>query len=360
MSFASSLRSVLSGPGLFRLFLAWVVMASHTMVFRFGTASVYLFFVLSGYWICAMWEKKYLRCSAPYRTFMVSRFWRLIPVLLICNLLMVPIVWCTPGRWPPEVEQIWNPLWWVKSSAILFSSWQYLLLAPAWSLDAEMRFYFLAPILLLVARWLRTYNRLWSTFLFGGAAFLGMLAWALLELKTGRNFAFFFVGCLAYESAWIPSRSQVFLSLGAFAGIIVASFWYHPLHFVTWGGGAPFPPDIAHVQISLSIVVALALVPWAIHTVHQRSPMADRSLGDLAYSLYLVHPVVISFGHLIMPKAFAAPLTVHLVSFLLAFMIYRYLEQPVEVYRRRFVDRRLRKKEEQTSQTPPAPVLRSI
>src|SRR5690349_23197478 len=73
------------GPGFFRLSLASVVLASHAQRFDIGQAAVFLFFVLSGYWISRMWESKYARGRWPYATFIASRFVRLLPTFLLMN-----------------------------------------------------------------------------------------------------------------------------------------------------------------------------------------------------------------------------------------------------------------------------------
>jgi len=83
-------------PGAFRLALAYAVFVSHTLPLKLGLAAVFLFFALSGFWIFQMWTERYAFTQAPYRTFIVSRFWRLIPgfylqlVILIAILLLFP------------------------------------------------------------------------------------------------------------------------------------------------------------------------------------------------------------------------------------------------------------------------------
>ena len=47
--------SKFTGPGLFRLFLALAVFATHTTRIGFGASAVQIFFCLSGYWIYTMY-----------------------------------------------------------------------------------------------------------------------------------------------------------------------------------------------------------------------------------------------------------------------------------------------------------------
>src|ERR1700721_2634089 len=75
------------GPGLFRLFLASVVVLHHSFPLKLGSWAVYVFFILSGYWICRLWRQQYVQTQSPLLTFMVSRWWRLTPVFLLCTLI---------------------------------------------------------------------------------------------------------------------------------------------------------------------------------------------------------------------------------------------------------------------------------
>src|ERR1039457_628074 len=78
-------------PGLFRLSLAFVVFVSHCTRLELGSAAVYLFFMLSGFWVRQMWSKEYAPTTAPYRTFIISRLWRLLPVHYIALLMLIPL-----------------------------------------------------------------------------------------------------------------------------------------------------------------------------------------------------------------------------------------------------------------------------
>ena len=66
-------------PGIFRLFLAILVLVNHSSRFDLGDWAVYTFFILSGYWIYRMWEEKYSKARAPYRLSICSRILRILP-----------------------------------------------------------------------------------------------------------------------------------------------------------------------------------------------------------------------------------------------------------------------------------------
>ncbi len=79
----------LTGPGLFRLLLAEVVFIHHLSRFACGTAAVYVFFSLSGYWIYQMYTRRYSKARFPYLTYLISRAWRLLPTFWLISLLAV-------------------------------------------------------------------------------------------------------------------------------------------------------------------------------------------------------------------------------------------------------------------------------
>ena len=81
-------------PGAFRMALAVVVILCHISALAIGSACVYLFFMLSGYWIWRMWFKEYQPLEKPWRVFVTSRIWRLMPcyyAVLVLLLLCIPL-----------------------------------------------------------------------------------------------------------------------------------------------------------------------------------------------------------------------------------------------------------------------------
>ena len=133
--------SRLAAPGCFRLFLALLVLIDHATRLNLGTAAVFVFFTLSGYWIRVMWEKRY--SHGPYWIYVVSRFWRLMPVFAlgscICWMLLI-----ARGAVPPIHDALLHQL--VSNIFIVgYDLLAYRANAPAWSLDIEVQFYLVAP-----------------------------------------------------------------------------------------------------------------------------------------------------------------------------------------------------------------------
>ena len=74
-----------ASPGALRLTLAFAVFLHHTTSFNLGMSAVLVFFVLSGYWVAAMWKNTYSKTTSAYFTYLVSRVWRVAPVFALCS-----------------------------------------------------------------------------------------------------------------------------------------------------------------------------------------------------------------------------------------------------------------------------------
>src|SRR5215469_4872256 len=133
-----------TGPGVFRLSLALLVFLNHTSRVDLGFSAVLIFFLLSGYWIFSMWTTRYSKARQPYATFFVSRMWRLLPAFLLCS----AIAWSL-AILNDEVPPLGNWLYQLVPNLIIIGyglDWQPNV--PAWSLDIEVQFYLIAPLLI--------------------------------------------------------------------------------------------------------------------------------------------------------------------------------------------------------------------
>src|SRR5262245_51095825 len=71
------------GPGGLRYLLALAVVLFHaTRWVPVGPAAVYVFFVLSGYWMSRMYQESYARLQNPLRVYLTSRALRIFPLYL--------------------------------------------------------------------------------------------------------------------------------------------------------------------------------------------------------------------------------------------------------------------------------------
>jgi peptidoglycan/LPS O-acetylase OafA/YrhL len=275
------------GPGLFRLFLALAVVVHHSFPLRLGTWAVYVFFILSGYWICRMWRQRYIQTHNPLLTFMVSRWWRLAPVFLLCTALSVVSSFLLNGS--SALQMAGSLGWWLREFLIAGANGAGTELPPSWSLDVEMQFYLVAPLLITVFgrigpffRWLTAGAACgWcSVFLFRG----GNVQPAHLSLFVG----FFLMGVTLQIAQWKPSRATATGSLLVFLGITLIMALSSETQCGVWKVGVD--PAQSPLVVNLWwIVGAGVILPFLAWNVSQDSAPFDRLLGNLAYPLYLFH-----------------------------------------------------------------------
>jgi peptidoglycan/LPS O-acetylase OafA/YrhL len=337
------------GPGLFRLFLSYLVVLHHSFPLRLGAWAVYVFFILSGFWICRMWRRRYKHTHNPYLTFVVSRWCRLAPIFLVCTCLGVASSFFLQG--PDVLHRSGDLFWWLRQLLIVSSNDAGTALPPSWSLDVEMQFYLIAPLLIL------SFTRMRLPFRSLVIA-LG-LAWLLLYLFRGGYsqlahlslfIGFFLIGVSIEISQWKPSRGLALGSALVFLGITLALALYPQTHRGVWVAGRETQgiPEtfLSHLVALWWVVGAVLVVPFVAWNVSQASPRFDRFLGNLAYPLYLFHWIPRDwYYHFSLTseanwKQVALLIANFLVASVGAFLILFFIDQPLDRLRAVWVDSR--------------------
>jgi peptidoglycan/LPS O-acetylase OafA/YrhL len=275
-------------PGRFRLLLASVVVLHHYSHIALGNAAVLLFFALSGYWIQTMWVKTYSKSRRPYITFLTSRLWRLLPVFLLCSTLALFLVVALPLFWPPRVG--FPPLGYdtLFSSFFLlgYSEASYQPLVPAWSIDIELQFYILAPLIIVALdrRFRLTAFALLVVNLLSLDPFIG-------ARHLGAFIIFFFVGMSTARGMMLSLYRPPMVRVSC-AGVIIllslAALAPDLRGPVYQGDGSEMILGYRVIDL-FSALVAVAALPLALSTVFRPTNATDRLMADISYSLYLVH-----------------------------------------------------------------------
>jgi len=270
-------------PGAFRLFLALLVMVDHFSSIGWGAAAVYTFFLLSGFWIFTMWSGRYRLSRQPYLTYLFSRVWRLAPVMVLVSLITlllypqigIPITTVVPG----------NPLRLAASTIFLlgYAALPYSPVGSAWSLDVEMQFYIIAPLLAwaLIA-WKR------GTLLILGAA-IGCSLLCALVVKAyilPCYIAFFVAGMIAAQMRWHPSETLSLVSSAVTVALVVGVL-VSPWRGILIGGS--HVTALYAYALPFNVALAVTIIPFAIATTRRSSDTVDRMMADLSYIVYLQH-----------------------------------------------------------------------
>ncbi|MGN6291496.1 MAG: acyltransferase family protein [Chitinophagaceae bacterium] len=141
-------------PGLFRFLLAFVVVIYHSVDFlTIGHYAVYVFFMLSGYWIFRMYNEKYSTYKNSYYVYICSRLARLMPLYWL--ILLVSLIAYTIPTISQRLAGLEGQGWTIAAFNFLalgLANSPHQFIGTAWSLDIEIQFYIIAPLLLLLCR----------------------------------------------------------------------------------------------------------------------------------------------------------------------------------------------------------------
>ncbi len=325
------------GPGMVRLGLAAAVFVSHFSSLAIGVPAVASFFALSGYWISGLWEQQPERGWRRYGSFVMGRWLRVAPLLLVAVAGQVVINWAL-GVAPLTAH---SGAWWGAQFFIAGSAFPGLVLPPQWSLDVEMQFYLAAPVLCFLL-WRVPRRAGWAV----GLLLLGLAVAMLVSGSSPtaallpQHLGFFLIGVLFRQRAPMPlEKSLRWLAAGACA-VLGAFPGLWPLLSSRQVTGDS-PPEVLAQQGLLMFVLGLCLLPLVLPSVRGASTPRDRFLGDLAYPIYLFHwwfrsiayavrPEDASAGRKLLEVAGSALGTV-LVSVVLLWLV----DRPLQGWRRR-------------------------
>lgn len=340
-------------PGYFRFFLAAVVFLHHSSRVSLGIPAVYIFFMLSGYWIYRMWHGEYKYCAGPYLTFLISRIWRLLPVFIFHSILFLSIFAALKPF--PDVSNIWDLLHFAVSHIVILGyanlGTELTMIVPAWSLDIELQFYIIAPLLMagIAARSEAAKKAKILLLTFSGVG-VGILVFNFaldIDVVQTQNIAyfliFFLIGAAAADQNFKPSRRFAQLSAGASILFIVAMMVFPETRGIVIGGAER--SDVYALNISFSVIVAFLAAPLAIATCQVKSSKIDRHLGNLSYVFYLNHWVGAFllgtfYGHLPTLERLPFFIAAWIAVFVASVIIYVAVDRPAESLRRRFVHSR--------------------
>ncbi len=325
-------------PGLMRFILAALVICYHlSQSLFFGSFAVGCFFILSGYWISLMFEKKYSKKQATLKVYYTSRFWRLIPVFytfcflgIIVNLLSHSLIFYNLSR-EQKLSSLVSHIFIVGYAQIKAK-----ILVPAWSLDIEMQFYLLFPLIAYIIG--RNKKLLYFfTMIFFIIAILIMTFNNLILFNTSLTYLYlFFIGIVMYHYNIYPGIKCEKISLVILFTIIIIQYIIPALAPYYRNGESKY-------YTILSVLLILFAIPSLINSVHRVSNERDRFLGEMSFLIYLSHWVWIGPYNIIIrngskfsriPYVFAFLF----VTFLSAYLVYRFIDRPSERLRHKWIN----------------------
>lgn len=321
------MTGLVAKPGLFRLLLAFAVVASHVSAFEVGRIAVLIFFFLSGFWVTRLWETRY----APGRLqlFYGSRWFRIWPLYIICTVAAALVA-----------GQALRP---VDFALLGVATHHNDPLFVAWSLDIELQFYLVLPLLawLLAKPWKTSVS-----LMIAAVTLAGWLAfWRFGIVTIAQYLPAFALGMLACIYDWKPSQRAAYISLGAFLAFTAAAYALPATQsFLFKDVPDPFHRDI------FSFLWMLPILPYVGRSLTLPSGEIDRHLGNLSYPLYLVHaPIVIGLQQALGGSP-VVKLTGIAIACLVALLVYALLDRRIDAVRQRiFEPRRAKARAAQTT-----------
>lgn len=297
-----------------------------------GYLGVDIFFVLSGFLITTLIKKGIEDGSFSYRSFLLRRAKRLLPASFAT--LFVTALLAPTFLGAQELQDFWHQLLGAltfSANFVLTNQSSYFSgaaelkpLLHTWSLAVEEQYYFFLPAIFLVFPkrfWLPVLTILTAASMVlcyvnrGDAATFFLLPTRAWELLIGS------LGAFLIDVAWIRTvaRKLAFCSaLGLLACLILTFYSFHP-----------GPQALLICLGTLGIILGH-------HPALQRGAIVGllHKIGNISYSLYLVHwPIFAFYNNIVLGEEttwtqYMVRAALIALSFALAWMLHRYIEEP--------------------------------
>ena len=366
--------------GVLRLLLALSVLVAHMHgegIFGFrllyGNLAVECFFMISGFYMALVLNEKYNR-SSDYLPFLWQRVLRLFPAyltVLLVTLLVEGILSLAAGA-PIKAYGAWfahagilSPVTWAALiGANLFIVGQqfalfqgidpvtgslfftgrflespipatgFIFVTQAWTLDLEITFYLLAPLLVRRSAWIQV-------LVLGLSVGLRMgTSWMLNPLENpwhnDRFFpyelGFFMAGSIAYQI--YRHQKELLARLNGFTNWFRWVFLGIVLFYSRLPGNS-------YLREAILIPLMFVMIPLLFNFT--KNHRVDRLIGELSYPFYLIHALVLNvmrpFIPLYFPQVLHGPIYATM-TIAMAYVIYRCIDERVDNFRHLLFARR--------------------
>ncbi len=325
--------------GLFRTILALFVVFQHIgSVPRIGSYAVFGFYVLSGFLMTLILQENYGYTGKGMRAYLLNRFLRIYPVYWASCLLSVVLILILGREFvTAQNEVIYLPENWQgvlrNFGLILSHDATPRLTPPAWALTVELLFY--VVIGLGVSR-TRTITWIWFVLsvIYTIVAVAADLEWPHRYFYPWAASLPFATGAMIYHykdrvvNALRPLRHP-------WAPLMLGVAYLINLFIAVFVGGAKTSGFYLSYIITALIIVSLI----DRKTLPLVSKKFDKKCGDLSYPIYLCHYqaglILAALVPALPARHFEFLFPALPFVFVVAWMLTRFVEQPVEAMRRR-------------------------
>jgi peptidoglycan/LPS O-acetylase OafA/YrhL len=305
-----------------------------------GYVGVDIFFVISGYLITSVIFNDIDNGKFSIAKFYARRAKRILPalfaVLLFCYVLACVLLSASELKTFANdafatIASSSNIFFWLKSGYFAPNA-ELNPLLMTWSLGVEEQFYLFFPLLMILLSKFRKQKRevaivlllivslalsVWGTRNYPTATFylLPSRAW---ELAVGALIAIREAGKNGRWNAIGPWLANL-LSILALASLAIPIFFYTR--------STPFPGLAASLPVAGAALLVITPGSWFNRTILSSRPMVF--VGLVSYSWYLLHWPLLSFARILSDRmSLWTAITIASISFLLAIVSHRLVEQP--------------------------------
>ena len=307
-------------------------------LFSGGFVGVDVFFVISGYLITTILIEDIENKCFSIINFYERRARRILPALFFVMLMCIPFawMWMLPSQMKDFSQSLVavslfasNILFW-RESGYFAAAVEEKPLLHTWSLAVEEQYYVLFPIFLILA-WRYGKNRVFWMIVVMAAISLLLSEWGWRN-KVNANF--FLAPTRAWElfagsiSAFIVQKQGVkkknTLALLGLAAVVFSIFFYDET--------TPFPSVYALMPV-LGVVLLVLYAGKGTIVAKLLSTKAFVGIGLISYSAYLWHQPLFAFARLKFGyvPSFLDYLILIILSFMLAYLSWKYVETPFRI-----------------------------
>lgn len=227
-----------------------------------------------------------------------------------------------------DIIRAYSPINWVTIFGLIGYNTGPWIIPPAWSLDIEMQFYIIVPFL-----WLVISNVKKTTFLL----FIPFLIWLnfscnIINIGTAYRYTvlpflfYFILGAKLYLNPDLFSKKHVNIGLLLFIVIVVLHYIFPTLRLKVIE-----KTDLIYFE-QINLVLPILLLPFISYNLKVKSDIKDRNYGNLSYTIYLFHWVlIVPYNYFFSNFGFTQKLPFALIYILATVVISNYILKYAEV-----------------------------
>lgn len=320
------------GPGQFRLILAVLVVVEHLSRMEVGKVAVMVFFVLSGYWVSKIYTERFLTKSSDVIAFYISRFLRVWPMYMIA--ISIAYFIATFSGTGVSSNSYWViPIFGIATHGVD-------LINVSWSLDIELQFYAILPFFLFLMGFAKTkVQRICGLILMLLLSVIGWHVGLVYGFQTALMYLPLFAAGVAIHLLDIHvGQKTAFWSSFLFCAFAVGIYSVPETRQFVFGGSG----DTNYDRL-FALFWGLLLFGFVAFNVRQESSWLDRHMGNLSYTLYLLHIPFIHLTRNVINRDLEIAEKIVFLPILLFICIIAYILFEVKLdVMRRYINRRVR------------------